>query len=108
MLIFQAAVIGSLPPKEAPRLSEMTGSKEEKQDYQVMAEELLLKVPPAGNEVENTQKNVNCIWFEGAVSVLTCYRLVFLAVTYLKCNQGKVLSECDLLVLMGVHQGGAT
>ena len=27
------------------RLSEMTGSKEEKQDYQVMAEELLLKVP---------------------------------------------------------------
>ena len=56
---------------------------------------------------KHTEK-MECIWFEVAVSVLTCYRSVFLAVTYLKCNQGKVLSECDLLVLMGVLEGGAT
>lgn len=70
-----------------PRLSEMTGSKEEKQDYQVMAEELLLKVP-WHRMSSKTHKQMDCIWFEGAVSILlTCYRSVFLAVTYLKCNQ---------------------
>lgn len=76
----------------------MTGSKEEKQDYQVMAEELLLKVPRQGMSWKTHTKKGLCIWFEGAVSVLTCYRSVFLAVTYLKCNQRNVPSECDLLV----------
>lgn len=110
MLIFHV-VIGSFPPTEAPRLSEMTGSKEEKQDYQVLAEELLMKVPRQGMSWKTHRKNgkiMESIWFEGAVSVLTCYRSVFLAVTYLKCNQWNVFSECDLLVLMGVHEGGAT
>ena len=37
----------------------MTGSKEEKQDYQVMAEELLLKVPRQGMSSKNTRKTSN-------------------------------------------------
>lgn len=35
----------------------MTGSKEEKQDYQVMAEELLMKVPRQGMSWKTHQKN---------------------------------------------------
>ena len=54
----------------------MTGSKEEKQDYQVMAEELLLKVPRQGMSWKTHKKGiVYVVWGSSFCSHMLSFSL---------------------------------